>query len=403
MTRARDIANLVDANGDIVAGALDNVPASNDASALTTGTLPVARVPYFTNRNLVVNGCMKVNQRNSSVSDISGSGYYVQDRHRISMGNTAGRLRMSSSGVVPDGFASSLRLQCTTADTSIAASEDFSLQHRFEGQDLQVLKKGTAGAEQITVSFYMKTNKAFTFMCELDDTDNNRFNGQQFTTTTDWTRHVLTFAGDTTGALDNDNARSLMLSFWFHAGSNFTSGTYTANTWQSRQSTNVHRAVGIGSFFDSTDNEIRLTGLQMEIGSQVTPFEHRSFADELHSCKRYYQKSFVYSQPPVNSSNTTSNSYNGAMGGYCGSNNSGIYSGLIQLDPPMRATPTMTTYGNSNGHWGYLSPTNTGAVNYSAGGGYIGHIRENGFSVGQNISGNTLYIGFGQWTAEAEL
>ena len=103
-----------------------------------------------------------------------------------------------------------------TADTSIAANEDFSLQHRFEGQNLQHLKKRTSGAEKVTVSFYMKTNKAFTFMCELDDTDNNRFNGQQFTTSTNWTRHVLTFAGDTTGTLDNDNARSLMLSFWFH-------------------------------------------------------------------------------------------------------------------------------------------------------------------------------------------
>jgi len=240
-------------------------------------------------RNLVINGAMQVNQRSSSVSDISGSGYYVHDRHRISMGNTAGRLRMSSSGVAPDGFASSLRLQCTTADTSIASNEDFSLQHRFEGQNLQQLKKGTSGAEQVTVSFYMKTNKPFTFMCELDDTDNNRFNGQRFTTTTDWTRHVLTFVGDTTGALDNDNARSLMLSFWFHAGSNFTSGTYTANTWQSRASTNVNRAVGIGSFFDSTDNEIRLTGLQMEIGDVATPFEHRSFADELARCQRYFQ------------------------------------------------------------------------------------------------------------------
>ena len=72
-----------------------------------------------------------------------------------------------------------------------------------------------------------------------------------------------------------------MLSFWFHAGSNFTSGTYSANTWQSRASTDVNRAVGIGSFFDSTDNEIRLTGLQMEVGENASDFEHRSFGEEL--------------------------------------------------------------------------------------------------------------------------
>jgi len=272
------------------------------ANSITDNTITTDQIAdnsVHGRRSLVDNGAMLIKQRATSSSDISGSGYYVHDRHRISMGNTAGRLRMSDSGVAPDGFASSLRLQCTTADTSIASNEDFSLQHRFEGQNLQQLKKGTSGAEQVTVSFYMKTNKAFTFVCELDDTDNNRFNGQQFTTTTDWTRHVLTFAGDTTGALDNDNARSLMLSFWLHAGSNFTSGTYTANTWQSRASTDVNRAVGIGSFFDSTDNEIRLTGLQMEIGNVATPFEHRSFGEELHDCKRYFLRTSPFTFYPV--------------------------------------------------------------------------------------------------------
>jgi len=296
-----------------------------------------------------------------------------------------------------------MKLDCTTADTSIAANEDCSLQYRFEGQDLQQLKKGTSSAEKVTVSFYMKTNKAFTFMCELDDTDNNRFNGQQFTTSTSWTRHILTFNGDTTGTLDDDNARSMMLNFWIHAGSNFTGGTYTANTWQSRAATDTNRAVGIGSFYDNTANELHLTGLQMEVGDTATDFEHRTFEEEFHACKRYYQKSFIYATAPVNAGNTTTNTYDGNITGYCGSNNSGVYTGGQPFSPEMRANPTMTTYGNSNGHWGQLIPTNTGTVSYSAGAGYIANVRTNGFSVGQNISGNVLMIGFGQWTASAEL
>ena len=176
----------------------------------------------------------------------------------------------------------------------------------------------------------MKTNKAFTFMCELDDTDNNRFNGQQFTTSTNWTRHVLTFAGDTTGTLDNDNARSLMLSFWFHAGSNFTSGTYSANTWQSRASTDVNRAVGIGSFFDSTDNEIRLTGLQMEVGENASDFEHRSFGEELLLCQRYL----------VNFADTSS----GTNAVFCGRGNgtTQVANTAIPLPVVMRAAPTFS-------------------------------------------------------------
>ena len=126
-------------------------------------------------------------------------------------------------------------------------------------------------------------------MCELDDTDNNRVNTQQFTTSTSWTRHILTFVGDTTGTFNDDNARSMGLNFWIHGGSNFTGGTYSSNTWQSRASSDNMRAVGIGSFYDNTDNELHLTGVQLEVGSQATPFEHRSFGEELALCQRYYE------------------------------------------------------------------------------------------------------------------
>ena len=404
------IANDAVTAAKIPAGAVDaDITAIPDGSVTTAkiadNAVTSAKALNLGRRNLIINGAMQVAQRATSATGLgNGGGYNTLDRHRFSSGNTAGRLTQSQVSVTDlPGFANAMKLDCTTADTSIAANEDCSLQYRIEGQDLQQLKKGTSSAEKVTVSFYMKTNKAFTFMCELDDTDNNRFNGQQFTTSTSWTRHTLTFVGDTTGTLDNDNARSMSLNFWIHAGSNFTSGTYTANTWQSRAGTDTNRAVGIGSFYDDTANELQLTGLQMEVGDTATDFEHRSFGEELELCKRYYQKSFIYSQAPVNAGNTTSNSYNGNIGGYCGSNNSGIYSGGHPLSPEMRANPTMVTYGNSNGHWGQMIPTNTGTVSYSAGAGYIGHIRSNGFSVGQNISGNVLMIGFGQWTASAEI
>ena len=145
----------------------------------------------------------------------------------------------------------------------------------------------------------MKTNKAFIFMCELDDRDNNRISSNQFTTTTSWTRHEITIPGDTTGTLDDDNAVSFVISLWFHAGSTYTGGTYTANTWQSRQSSDNMRAVGIGSFFDSTDNDIKITGLQMELGSESTPFEHRSVHDELQTCKRYFLRTSPFTFFPI--------------------------------------------------------------------------------------------------------
>ena len=242
-------------------------------------------------RNIVINGAMRVSQRNTTQASIGGNAdYWTVDRYYLNAPNTDGRLTMSQDTDTPSGFSNSIKLDCTTADTSIAANEYMLLQQSFEGQDVQQLAKGTSDAKQITVSFYMKTNKAFTFMCELNDSDNNRVNTQQFTTSTSWTRHILTFAADTTGALDNDNALSFGVGFWMHGGTNFTGGTYSANTWQSRASSDNMRAVGIGSFFDSTDNVVRITGLQMEVGTVATPFEHMTFAEEMNLCQRYFRK-----------------------------------------------------------------------------------------------------------------
>ena len=246
-------------------------------------------------RNLVINGAMNVSQRSTSVTGLGDGdeGYVTLDRIRHTAAASAGRFTSAQTAISDlSGFLNCLHLDCTTADTSIASSELLKLEYRMEGQDVQQLKKGTSDAEKITVSFYMKTNKAFTFMCELDDRDNNRVNTQQFTTSTSFTRHVLTFAGDTTGALDDDNAASFAVGIYLHAGSDFTGGTYSANTWQSRASSDNMRAVGIGSFYDSTDNDVKITGLQVEIGSQATPFEHRSYGEELQLCKRYFEIMF---------------------------------------------------------------------------------------------------------------
>ena len=149
------------------------------------------------------------------------------------------------------------------------------------------LKKGTSDAESVTVSFYVKANAAFTFGVELYDNDNTRQITKLYNTTTGWVRHELTFPADTTGAFDDDNALSLDLNFWLHAGSDWAGGTLNTSAWAS--STNANRAAGIGSFFSSTDNNFFLTGVQMEVGSQATNFEHRSFGEELALCQRYFE------------------------------------------------------------------------------------------------------------------
>ena len=237
-------------------------------------------------RNILINGGMNVAQRGTSETGVGAAdGFFTCDRWGVYQGGTAGRLTMTQDSSGPSGFANSLKLDCTTADPSIAAGEYFAIYQRLEGQDVQQIKKGTSDAENITVSFYVKGNASATYAVELFDNDNTRQASQLFSVTTDWTRVVKTFTADTTGAFDDDNAQSLQLNFWIHAGSNLTSGTLN-QTFDSN--TNANRAVGISSFFDSTDRTFFLTGVQLEVGSQATPFEHRSFAEELKLCQRYF-------------------------------------------------------------------------------------------------------------------
>ena len=240
-------------------------------------------------RNIIINGGMNISQRATSATGLGGNqSYSTVDRFRQNTANTAGRFTMTQTADGPSGFANCMKLECTTADTSIAAGEVGIIQYKIEGQDVQQIKKGTSDAEKITISFYVKGNANATYVCELEDVDNTRNNTQAFNVTTSWTRVVLTFAADTTGALDDNNAESLTLNIWLHAGSTYSGGTFSSNTWASI--TNANRYAGSRtSFFDSTDRTFFLTGLQMEIGSQATPFEHRSFGEELQLCRRYLQ------------------------------------------------------------------------------------------------------------------
>ena len=240
------------------------------------------------NRNVIINGAMNVAQRGTSSTGLgASSGYFTLDRFKMVCNNTAGRFTMTQDSSAPDGFANSLKLACTTADTSIASNEEFGILYRMEGQDLQHFKKGTSSAYPTTLSFYVKGNASATYVAELMDSDNSsRHIGATFNVTTDWTRVEITFPGDTTGALDDDANASLDLQFFLHAGSNNTSGTLQTS-WGTLAQAN--RAAGISSFFDSTDRTFFITGVQLEVGQNCTEFEREPYERTLHKCLRYYE------------------------------------------------------------------------------------------------------------------
>ena len=295
-------------------------------------------------RNIIINGAMNVAQRSASETGLgAAAGYFTCDRWKVEIGSTAGRFTMSQTADGPNGVsANCLKLDCTTADTSIAAAEYLILSQLFEGQDLQGIGKGVSGAKQVTLSFYVKANAAFTFIAEFQDQDNVRLNGNTFATTTDWVRHEITFeadADDGSSPFDDDNAASARINFWLHAGSDYSSGTL-ASGWENR--TDVNRSAGIDSFFSSTDNTFFITGVQMEVGSVATPFEHRSFGEELALCQRYYQQIVGVSDQTILGSGRA--------------NGSSIAEVAVPLAVSLRASPTMNSLAFVNfgtgGHGG---------------------------------------------------
>jgi len=348
-------------------------------------------------RNMVINGGMNISQRAVSATGIGANygGYFTVDRWRIYAQSTAGRLTMTQTSDGPNGIsANCIKLDCTTADASIAAGEILLLKQTFEGQNLQRIGSGVAGAKQITVSFYVKASAGFTFGCELDNHDNNRQCTKLFDTTTDWVRHEITFPADVddgSSPMDDDNAQSLSLNFWLHAGTTNTGGTL--NTAAFANTTTANRAAGIDSFFSNTANNFFLTGVQMEVGPVATEFEQEDIGVTLHKCQRYC----------VNLSPEDSNPYilDGA------SQSSTIVVAILELPVEMRTTPTVTLSGTASNYTTYEGGTARAVTAFAANGlspksGGINFTVSSGLTVGRAAG---VYINAGQIASiiEAEL
>ena len=268
---------------------VNTITEATSGSGITFAKDVIPATP-LSHRNLIINGAMQVAQRGTSFTGVGNgdNGYYLDRFEFIESGSPNGEFTITRSTDTPNGFGNSMKFDCTTDETSLDSSERIILRQRIEGQNLQALKKGTSDAEKVTLSFYVKSNLTGTAVVGLYDHDNSRYIAKSYTidSADTWERKTITFEGDTTGTLDNDNAVSIEVQFYLQAGNNFTSGTL-ATAWESFTEANaaVGQTINIAS---STDNDFFITGVQLELGSVATPFEHRSYAEELQRCQRYY-------------------------------------------------------------------------------------------------------------------
>ena len=332
-------------------------------------------------RNLIINGDMNIAQRATSKTGVTSGGYYNIDRWRTDNIN-AGTWTISQSTTVPtgQGFFNSQKFDCTTADGSLASADRLLCQQRIEDQFCTFLKKGTSSASSVTVSFWVRSNKTGTYICEIYDSQNSRHINKSYTidSADTWEKKTIVFPGDTTGAFANDTGVGLMLGFWLAAGTDYTSGTL-ATAWQANDATD--RAVGQVNLADSTSNEWYLTGVQLEAGDQATDFEFLPFDVQLHRCQRYLQR--------IDASGTDY----GSLGVGAAANATSSV-GLYRLNPNMRSVPTLVTTGTAsdytvfNGSTGVDACTSVPAIN--GGGGTSNQIRLEFISSGNLTNGQAV-------------
>ena len=245
------------------------------------------------NKNILINGAMQVAQRGTQSTGNTSAGYTTVDRFQLAIA-AAGTWTTDQSSVTDlAGFSKAFKVTCTTANgdanNTTNSAGVLACQYRCEGQDLQGFHKGFSSAKQYALSFYVKSNKTGTYNVEVLDNDNSRHICKSYTisSASTWEKKTLILDADTTGKFDNDANLSLQLRWYLGVGTNFTSGTL-ATSWASN--TTANKAVGNVNLAQATSNIWEITGVQLEVGSVATDFEHRSFAQELALCQRYFQR-----------------------------------------------------------------------------------------------------------------
>lgn len=323
------------------AQAMENI-AENVDNILLGGTVA---------RNMFYNGAMQIHQRGTtSTTGVVGGGYFTADRWVTNL-NTCGAWTNTISTDVPtgQGFSKSFRLYCDTADTSPTGFDYVLVEQKLEGFDCQVLRKGTASALPVTVSFWVKSNITGTYIFELRDADNNRSISRSYVinATNTWEYKTISIPADTVGTLNNDNGESLCCTWWLAAGTDYKSGTLQTS-WGSRVNGNI--AVGVSNIASAIGNTWLMTGAQMTVGTKVLPFQFKKYTEELTECQRYYWREWVGTTGQTGATYILDN----VVGAACDQSTWIRYP--FRNPVVMRATPTVI-YSNTNANFTNLTAT----------------------------------------------
>ena len=274
----------------LIGGLPNQVPTNGDLGTMAFMDYDVVAPQFLAGgrRNLIINGAMQVAQRGTQVTGATTIDYFTCDRFKFFIGNL-GTWTVDQSTDSPNGFSNSLKLTATTADASPASGDYAVLVQYIEAQNLQHLAFGTSDAKQLTLSFWVKSNKTGNATFEIiqkDNSNTHRTFSYSINVADTWEYKTISIPADTSGNINNDSGVGFEIDWWLNSGSTFTGGSHPA-TWTTQVNANRNPSnIGVGG---ATSDYFAITGVQLEVGSVATPFEHRSYGEELALCKRYYE------------------------------------------------------------------------------------------------------------------
>jgi hypothetical protein len=235
----------------------------------------------LSNRNLVINGAMQVAQRGTSAVTITSTGEYPNIDRYSAGGNDSSLISVEQSTDAPSGFEYSLKVTSLAASTTDAADYQF-IGQRVEGYNTAQLDWGASGAKTATVSFYVKCSVTGNIPFVIVNSNDTRVYAANCTVSSanTWEYKTITIDGDISGTWLKTNGIGLKFQWYMALGSNFQG---TLDQWGTD-----YGASGQINVCNTNGATFQVTGVQLEVGEQATPFEHRSYGDELRRCQRYY-------------------------------------------------------------------------------------------------------------------
>jgi len=313
-TRTLDLANVISSDATFTG--------DKTFSGDITFSGDVVPSTPLSHRNLIINGAMQVSQRGTSFTTASGYGDYTLDRFTSAHTQT-GKFTIAQVEDGPTGFKNSLKVTSSSAYT-VGASEDFLIRHKIEGTNCIPLEQGTSNAKSVTLSFYVKSSLTGTFAVSFQNSANDRHYIATYTISSanTWERKTISLTLDTSGTWLTTTGIGLTIAFSLGVGSNLDG---TAGAWAAGNKLSTSGSVDLVSTNGAT---WFLTGVQLELGDNATPFEHRSYADELHRSMRYFEQLMT----SISTQDFLCSGFN-----YSASQPQGV----IRFEVEKRATPTM--------------------------------------------------------------